>query len=195
MGLRTAQATPRDEVVAGMMHCAVITDNRQWLDCYYGAAQPMRAHLGLPPAPQFQQQLLRRYYSSPSVGAPAGGAPALAPLSGGRQTASRMPGPEHSGSPSMPQERGLFDDLFGGSDIITNMPVRGYKFNPDGTFVVTLADGQVWQQDISDQNSHPVHWTAPASSMRVTISEGALRSYNMVVGNKRWATYKVHRLH
>ncbi|HEU4551053.1 MAG TPA: hypothetical protein VFS01_15240, partial [Rhizomicrobium sp.] len=49
---QAAKADPRDDVVAGMMHCAVITDDRQWLECYYGAAQPMRARLGLPPAPQ-----------------------------------------------------------------------------------------------------------------------------------------------
>src|SRR5262249_2597632 len=42
-----------------------IGDDRQWLDCYYGAAQPIRALLGLPPAPDLQQKL--------AVAPPAGG--------------------------------------------------------------------------------------------------------------------------
>ncbi|MBA2588675.1 MAG: hypothetical protein H0U98_08630, partial [Alphaproteobacteria bacterium] len=40
-----AQARPRDESLSGAFRCAVISDSRQWLDCYYGAAQPVRAAL------------------------------------------------------------------------------------------------------------------------------------------------------
>ncbi|HEY4077469.1 MAG TPA: hypothetical protein VGM26_11125, partial [Rhizomicrobium sp.] len=47
-----ALADAREDVIAGVTRCAVLTDDRQWLDCYYGAAQPMRADLGLAPAPQ-----------------------------------------------------------------------------------------------------------------------------------------------
>jgi hypothetical protein len=192
MGLTAAQAAPRDEVVAGMMRCAVITDDRQWLDCYYGAAQPMRAHLGLPPAPQFQQQILQRYYSPAPVGA-AGDVPALAPLPGEQQMASRAP--VHNGPPPMPQERGLLSDFFGGDNLVTRTPLRSYKINPNGAFVVTLADGQVWQQTTDDSGRHPAHWTGPASAMRVTISQGALRSYNMTVNDNESVVYKVHRMH
>jgi hypothetical protein len=42
----------RDAVLSNALRCYAITDERQWLDCYYGAAQPMRARLGLSPAPQ-----------------------------------------------------------------------------------------------------------------------------------------------
>lgn len=62
-----AQARPRDEVLSGAFRCAVIADSRQWLDCYYGAAQPVRAGLGMPPALGSQVRLA----ASP----PAGGAP------------------------------------------------------------------------------------------------------------------------
>ena len=51
-------ADAREDVIAGLTRCAAYTDDRQWLDCYYGAAQPMRAWLGLPPAPQSQLKLL-----------------------------------------------------------------------------------------------------------------------------------------
>lgn len=193
-----AQADARDDVVAGMMHCAVIADDRQWLECYYGAAQPMRGRLGLPPAPQSQQQLLQQYYSarpaSPGYGAP------LAPMPGGAQyapqyapqMASQAPVP--SGPPPMPKDRGMFSDFFGGSTVVRNSPVQDYKFNPDGSFVITLADGQVWEQLGDDYGRHPAKWTDPASAMRVSISEGAMRTYNLTVNGNDSVQYKVHRL-
>ena len=64
-----AEARPRDDALAGAFRCSVIGDARQWLDCYYGAAQPVRAGLGLAPATAAQVKLA----SAP----PAGGAPAL----------------------------------------------------------------------------------------------------------------------
>jgi hypothetical protein len=45
-------ARVRDGVLSNALRCYAIGDERQWLDCYYGAAQPMRARLGLVPAPQ-----------------------------------------------------------------------------------------------------------------------------------------------
>ena len=63
-------ADAREDVVNGMTRCAGLTDDRQWLDCYYGAAQPMRAWLGLPPAPQSQLKLLQQT-SQPTAPAPA----------------------------------------------------------------------------------------------------------------------------
>ena len=60
-GLSAAPAiadTTRDEVLAGVARCGVIHDDRVWLDCVYGANQPMRAQLGLTPAPEFQQRLV-----------------------------------------------------------------------------------------------------------------------------------------
>ena len=62
-----AQARPRDDALAGAVRCAVIGDSRQWLDCYYGAAQPVRAALGLAPALAAQVQLAQ---SPPPGGTP-----------------------------------------------------------------------------------------------------------------------------
>ncbi len=44
-----AAARPRDDAMSAAFRCAVIGEARQWLDCYYGAAQPVRAALGMPP--------------------------------------------------------------------------------------------------------------------------------------------------
>lgn len=62
-----AQARPRDEALSGAFRCAVIADSRQWLDCYYGAAQPVRASLGMPAALGAQVKL--------AMSPPAGGVP------------------------------------------------------------------------------------------------------------------------
>ena len=51
-------AGPREDVISGSQRCAVNADGRSWLDCYYGAAQPMRTQLGLPPAPASQLRLV-----------------------------------------------------------------------------------------------------------------------------------------
>ena len=54
-----AAADPtRDDVMTALQRCAGFTDNRTWLNCYYGAAQPMRAQLGLSPAPDSQVSLV-----------------------------------------------------------------------------------------------------------------------------------------
>src|SRR2546429_3639304 len=62
-----AQARPRDDALSGAIRCGVVADSRQWLDCYYGAAQPMRAALGLGSALPAQIQLAA---SPPSGGQP-----------------------------------------------------------------------------------------------------------------------------
>jgi hypothetical protein len=62
-----AGARPRDDALAGAFRCAVIAESRQWLDCYYGAVQPVRAGLGMPPALAAQIKLA----NAP----PAGGQP------------------------------------------------------------------------------------------------------------------------
>lgn len=57
LGCSSAEARPRDEAMSVAFRCAVIGDGRQWLNCYYGAAQPMRVQLGLAPATQEQLKL------------------------------------------------------------------------------------------------------------------------------------------
>ena len=74
-----AKAGPREDSHAGIARCDQFTDDRQWLDCIYGAVQPMRARLGLSPAPDFQQRLVpggavaaRILPQRPVTAAPAG---------------------------------------------------------------------------------------------------------------------------
>jgi len=62
-----AQGRPRDDALSGAFRCAAIADSRQWLDCYYGAVQPVRAALGMPPALAAQ---IRLAAAPPSGGQP-----------------------------------------------------------------------------------------------------------------------------
>src|ERR1700748_981530 len=94
-------AEAREDLVNGMTRCAGLPDDRQWLECYYGAAQPMRAWLGLPPAPQSQLKLLQQT-PQPSV-APAMAVPLPATVT---RAAVR------SGPPPPPKKSGIFD-VFG----------------------------------------------------------------------------------
>ena len=168
-----AFADAREDVVAGLTRCANLTDDRQWLDCYYGAAQPMRAWLGLSPAPQSQLKLLQ---TQPQ--------PTAIPT-----TVSRAA--TRTGPPPMPKHSGILD-MFGGDDVINNQPIKSYEVGNDG-FTITLPDGQVWQQSEDDAVKNPVRWRQPASSMRVTIRQGAMRSFNLVLNDEN-QHYKVKRI-
>ncbi len=168
-----AFADAREDVVAGLTRCANLTDDRQWLDCYYGAAQPMRAWLGLSPAPQSQLKLLQTQPQSAAI----------------PTTVSRAA--TRSGPPPMPKHSGLLD-MFGGDDVINNTPIKSYEVGNDG-FTITLPDGQVWQQIDDDAAKNPVRWRQPASSMRVTIRQGAMRSFNLVLNDEN-QHYKVKRI-
>ncbi|MCX7280811.1 MAG: hypothetical protein NTX21_04500, partial [Alphaproteobacteria bacterium] len=168
-----ALADAREDVVSNLTRCAQLTEDRQWLDCYYGAAQPMRAWLGLSPASQGQLKLLQEQPK-----------PALLPSTVTRAAV-------RTGPPPKPKASGLFD-VFGGSDVVNNQPVASYDVKADG-FFITLADGQVWKQTDDDASKHPVRWRDPASSMRVTISQGAMHSFNLVVNDEN-LHHKVKRI-
>jgi hypothetical protein len=165
-----ALADAREDVVNGMTRCAGLADDRQWLDCYYGAAQPMRAWLGLPPAPQSQLKLLQMQSTPASAPAAAVALPATVTRAVAR-----------TGPPPMPKRSGMFD-VFGGSDVVNNAPIQSYEVTAKG-FTVILPDGQVWKQTEEDASKFPVDWKEPASSMRVTITQGALHSFNLVMGD------------
>ena len=156
----------RDEVMSGAERCAGIADNHAWLDCFYGSAQPMRALLGLVPAPSAQLRLVP------------------------------PPGAHYAGGQAVPAPRaesgGFFSMLLGsGKPLITNMPMAAYDLSLSPGFIVTLADGQRWGQNETDVRV--AHWRKPAATYLVTISSGALNSYNLRVQGED-TIYKVHKL-
>src|ERR1700744_5992151 len=76
----TAEADTRGDVLSGISRCSAIADDHTWLNCIYGAAQPMRGQLGLPPAPPSQTSLVPAAApASPRFSSVAPAAPASAP--------------------------------------------------------------------------------------------------------------------
>jgi hypothetical protein len=156
----------RDEVMAGAERCNGIAENRLWLDCFYGSAQPMRGLLGLPPAPAGQVKLVP----------PAGAGPAR-PVARAPE-----PPPERSG--------GFFEALLGSTrPVVSNMAMTGYKFARDRTFTVTLQDGSVWQQVEGD--TAYAAWKKPPASYLVTINNSTGGSFAMKVKSQPGVTYRV----
>ncbi len=156
----------RDEVMSGAARCAGIADDRTWLDCYYGAAQPMRGSLGLSPAPYTQTKLV------PPAGA------AYAASDGNRY--------------SQPQKsNGFLGDLLGSpKPIASNVPMESYKFDRNGAFTVVLKNGQSYRQKESDLAF--AKWNRPAGTYLVTII-GAADEFILKIKDERGVAYHVRR--
>jgi hypothetical protein len=133
----------RDEVMSGAARCAGIADDRTWLDCFYGSAQPLRATLGLQPAPLAQTRLV-----------PPPGASYSTP------DANRYSPPQ--------KPRGFVADIIGSSKpVVSDMPMESYRFSRNGTFTVVLKNGQTYRQEESDFVF--AKWNRPAGTYLVTI--------------------------
>jgi hypothetical protein len=147
-----ALAGPREDSLAGVSRCAALPDDRTFLDCVYGAMQPMRAALGLPPALAAQQRLVPADPSRARGTLPAHAQAAMAPA-----TVPAAPGKDSAG---------LFSNVFSGG----GLHMASYSFDRRGLFTVTLSDGSVWQQDASDTNF--AHFAGKASGYPVTLYPG-----------------------
>lgn len=161
-----ATAGTREDILSRAARCGAIADDHTWLNCYYGAAQPMRAQLGLPPAPESQTLLVPSVTAAPMTASPA------------------ATQPHRDGD-------GLFAGLLGGSVVLNHVPATSYGFDHKGIFTISLSDGSVWQQ-VGDDDSF-ASWREPAQHYLVTVKTGSLGSYNLrVQGDNR--SYKVRRL-
>ena len=136
-------AGPREDVMEASGRCAAVTDDRQWLDCYYGAAQAMRARLGLSPAPPAQL--------------------ALVPPPG------KVPAPPRAQA-SQPAQEGFFGRLVARDELTREPQMVAYRFDKAHRFTVTLSDGTTWRQSLND--THRATWKRPAASYRVLVSKG-----------------------
>jgi hypothetical protein len=217
---RPAVARPRDDVMSNAFRCAAIGDIKTWLDCYYGAAQPAREALGMPPASVGQTRLV----SAPPHGVPPAGEAELRDeilsqtftckdLPDDRQWlscyyAAAQPARARLGLPSagrapplpVPAKPATAMQPFGIRARPQEIPdsaehlstrMASYSFNGYGIFTVTLANGQVWKQVSGDTSF--AHWTKPASAYTVRLSHGFLGSYNLAVAGAS-GVFKVNRI-
>ena len=215
-----ALADARQDVLSATQRCGGIADDRTWLDCYYGAAQPLRAQLGLPAAPAAQLRLVPQgvaaapayipqpaYMAPPPAGPtygiaapPAYGVPVYpaAPPAYGVPVNPAAPPSQVAAGPTPPplkhnRDTGFFTTVFGGGKpVVAKTRVSSYGKDKDGHFIVTLADGEIWRVNSEGDYQLP-KWKAPASRLVVNIYEGALGSYNMEVSDDS-QIYKVNRL-
>jgi hypothetical protein len=206
-----AQARARDDAMANAYRCSAVGQPRQWLDCFYGAVQPARAALGLPPATSDQLRLASAPPSSPmtpddarvrdAVLANALRCYAIAderqwldcyygaaqPM---RARLGLKPAPQKAAPPALamaaPASAQPLDRFPHGPAIPRGAsrvvsPMAAYAFTKFHIFTVTLANGQVWRQLSGDTKY--AHWTKPAASYTVTITHGAFHSFNLQVEN------------
>ncbi len=169
--LQPARADTRDDVWAAMQRCQSIPDDRTWLDCTYGAKQPMRAKLGLPPASDYQQRLVP---PAPRVLPPA--------------TARALPPrPDRLESTALPR-KSFMPGLSGNAGPNTISALAQVQYDSRGAFVVTLENGQVWRQ-VNVEIGRKIALRAGA---RVTITPGVMWTYDLKTdGDTR--SYKVQR--
>jgi hypothetical protein len=158
----------RDEVMSGAERCAGIADNRSWLDCFYGSAQPMRALLGLAPAPPAQTKLV-----------PPPGAAYVSP------DAPRT-------APRAEKSRGFFGDILGSTKpVATDVPMASYKIGRDGFFTVVLKNGQSYRQEESDLVF--AKWNRSPSTYLVTVI-GAADKFVLKIKDEPGLVFHVRRL-
>ncbi len=170
-----ARADTRGDVLTGIQRCGVIHDDRLWLDCVYGANQPMRAQLGLPPAPEFQQRLV----PPPGLAAPPPQLGAVAPPA---QPAS---------APAPRKKPGFFQVLVGNAPPETVSRMVSYRYDKSGAFIVTLENGQEWRQTNVIEGS--VNWIKSPSAYMVTVAPGTFGNFSLYTDDSP-RKYKVERV-
>lgn len=159
----------RDDVMLNLQRCSAITDNRTWLNCFYGAAQPMRAQLGLPAAPEAQVSLVK---NTP-----------MAPPPMKSESASGSSG--WLGIGNIFGSSGKEDENTPGA-----MRLSDFSFGKDGLFTVTLADGEVWKQ--SPYDDLRAHWSGQASGYIGVVTSDMLGSHTLRVRGDQ--SYRVMRI-
>jgi hypothetical protein len=159
--------SPRYQVTTDALRCNNLTDDRQWLNCYYEAAQPVRAQLGLSPASQTLAGMAR---SAARANLNPGGSS----LPAGR-AASQV---ERSAPAMLSQNPGW-------------LQLTSYSFDRYGIFTISLSNGQQWRQLSGDTSL--AHWTKPAAHYWVRVTRGALGSVNLKIKEDA-AAYKVERI-
>ena len=174
-----ALAGPREDSLAGISRCASLPDDRTFLDCAYGAMQPLRAALGLPPALPAQQRLVPPVDPSLSRSMPPPRAQAALPPPPGA-----LPPP-----PAAPANNsgGMFSGMFTDS----GLHMASYTFDRRGLFTATLTDGSVWKQDANDTNF--AHFSGKPAKYAVTLHPGDYGKSRMVVRGED-GTYVVERV-
>ena len=207
-------AATREDVMLRLTRCAAIGDTRQYLDCYYAAAQPMRADLGLAPAPQAATyaplfSLTQSLPPAQRFGALSDQSrPNLVPQTAYTQvTTVRQPRVVGDGPTRLPilgaligiKSTRVAPEQFGlpnarpapgGVDHIASRIAKALFIRQTGDFTITLENGQVWRQVANDDAR--ARWSKNMAGTLATVAYGAGDTFNLSVGEG--ILYKVHRV-
>jgi hypothetical protein len=172
------EAAARDKVIADALHCSTLQDERQWLDCYYRAAQPMRAQLKLSPVPEALIDMTSSQTRSDAGtrGSMPNGGSAKSPVISSRTFGLDENGPVDQfglaapSGPQVAQKKSL--------DHVTSR-IADYSFNRSGLFTLRLANGQVWRQIEGDQARARLR--LPPEKYVANIKHGFFHSYNILI--------------
>jgi hypothetical protein len=174
--LRLAQSPPtngtgsgspaRNIAISVAARCDAIKDDRQWLDCYYGAVQPVHIALGLTPASQARA-------TQPQMDAAIS-----------HDTSSLLSN----------RQEGWLPSLLSSGKSQANEHMAAYQFDRFQHFTVALKNGEVWRQLPGD--GVLAHWRKAPEAYSVTVMDGALGSFNMrVQGEDRFYKVQLVRQH
>jgi hypothetical protein len=172
-----ASAGPRDDVVDVLVKCADLTDKAARLDCYDQAAPQLRAAAQVPvvvPPPVAQA-------TEPPP-------PAAAPVS--QQDGSFLSSLDpFAGSPQGPSDQQMAYQPIGGEILPVTIGVTDYSIAPNGSFRVTLENGQVWRER-DEHYDHPPFRSGVKNV--VVIERGLIGGYNFYLKGEG-KPYKVLR--
>jgi hypothetical protein len=189
-----AGGAPRDEalrsqVVTNAVACMREPAERPWLDCYYAAANPMRAQLGLAVGAGTPRPALIPAPIPASLPAPAP-QPQFASIAPAPTPAPAAP----AKPPPMPKRVGILGGLFNDpKPVVRDVAMHSYSFDKNGAFTVTLPDGQVWEQIREDEIYHRARWRRDAAQMLVTIKPDVMHTYVLTIHDEN-RMYKVQRI-
>lgn len=176
-----AIAGARDDVLEAVGRCAALADDKARLDCYDKLAPRVKNALATPPAsldrpPTTAEQ---RSWFGFDVGSLFGGGSSAptTPEQFGKERTQQAQAARTAG------EAQAVDSITAG--------VTDVAFNPFGRFVLFLDNGQIWRQLEGDADK--AHFPGKPKDNKVTISRGALGSYNMTI-NDSAKVFKVTRL-
>jgi len=168
----SAFAASRDDVLEALGKCAAVADDKARLACYDALAPHVKEALATPPAqlppghqPTKEEQESWFGFDLSNL---FGASPA-------EQTTPQQFGSEH-----LPETHAKEDVAAKEVESIT-AGVTDYAYTPFGKFIVFLDNGQVWRQSEGDADHANFHKVAKDN--RVTISRGAMGSYNLKIND------------
>lgn len=178
-----ALAQTPSEPLEALFACQAVSDNAQRLTCLDAAVAALRSDTESGSIVAIHRDDVEAAEEATfGLRIPGFSLPSLPRFSAPRGTASDLAAADQATGPS--SGHAVSRDSAGQIDRIENLAIASIGFNRSRRLVVTLENGQIWQQLDSD-STHIARSTSANDS--VTIRSAALDSYMMRVGeNGRW---------